>query len=167
MPSRATLQGEHVTPPERVSQFLPERHQDTDLVHLGLAGVEVVQPHLPAPRPVPLQHLQPVVHLVIDLVRGDLQPLHAGQVGHGAHVRQGPQLVVRHVEVGHGVQFRHPVKVPDKVLAEVQVEDLTDLGVETLHVFDLVVAEVDASQMRQSSQVGDFFNEIGCEVDLL
>ena len=59
------------------------------------------------------------------------------------------------------------MKVPDHVLAEVQGEDLTDLGVETLNVSDLVAAEVDASQMRQSSQVGDFFDEVGCKVDLL
>ena len=149
------------------SHNLPEGHQHTDFVHLRLTGVQIVQPHLPTAASVALQDLEPVVHLVVDLVGRDLEGLHAGQVGHSAHVRQGPQLVVGHVKVGHGVQLGHAVEVPDVVCAEVQSEDLTDLGVETLHVSDLVLAEVEAPQMRQSGQVCDFFNGVGGEVDLL
>ena len=139
---------------------LPERHENTDFVHLRLTGLHVVQPDLSTPPAIALQHLQPVVHLVVDLVRGDLELLYAGQVGHGAHVRQGPQLVVRDVQVGDGVELGHPVEVPDHVLTEAQTVDLPDLGVETLHVLDLVVVEVDGPQVRQPGQVCDFFDRI-------
>ena len=147
--------------------MLPQRHQNTDFVHLCLTGLQVVQSHLPAPPAVALQHLQPVVHLVVDLVRGDLELLYAGELGHCAHVRQGPQLVVGNVQVCDGVEAGHPVEVPDHVLTQVQTVDLPDLGVETLHVLDLVVVEVDAPQVRQSRQVCDFFDQIGGDIERL
>ena len=142
------------------SEELPERHENTDFVHLSLAGLHVVQSDLSTPPSVALQHLQPVVHLVVDLVGRDLELLYAGQVGHGAHVRQGPQLVVGDVQVGDGVEFGHPVEVPDHVVTEVQCVNLPDLRVKTLHVLYLVVGEVNVSQVRQSGQICDFFDQI-------
>ena len=37
---------------------LPESHEHTDFVHLGLSRLLVVQSHLAASAPVPLQHLE-------------------------------------------------------------------------------------------------------------
>lgn len=141
-------------------RLLPERHENADFIHLSLTGLQLVQSDLPTPTSVPLQHLQSVVDLVVHLVGRDLQLLDAGQLGNGAHVRQGPQLVVGDVQVGDGVEFGHPVEVPDHVVTEVQCVDLPDLRVETLHVLYLVVGEVNVSQVRQSGQVCDFFDQI-------
>ena len=88
-------------------------------------------------------------------------------MGHSAHVSQGPQFVVGHVQVCDGVQSGHTVQVLDHVLAQVQAVDLPNLGVEALHVLDLVVVEVNAPQVRQSRQVCDFFYQIRGEIGRL